>query len=132
MSNNIFLKTKELKIKELNNRFSFLEEEYNKNSSIKEYPNKSKRKNIEYHSSQNSFTQPRPDRNRDRDRDRDRDFNRNNKRNNNFLPKITTPSTSSIIEPDVNNPILFPDLVPIKNKEINNQLEKSSKFTFCG
>jgi hypothetical protein len=117
MSNNPFLKSKESN--KSNNRFNFLDDDDSK-SSFKE-TNKSKRKNIEYESSQNSFTQP----SRPTDRDRDRDsYRNNNRRNNDYKPRPREPSPPPVIvNLDASNSNLFPELAPIKE---NTTIVKAS------
>jgi len=135
MSNNSFLKSKEYKEykeskepKEANNRFNFLNDDDSK-SSFKE-SNKSKRKNVEYEASQNSFTQPCKHERTYRDRDRYGDH-RNYRRNNYFSSKQREPSPPPIkvtINIDANNTELFPDLTPIKDTHVVNIVEPSTKF----
>lgn len=114
MSNNPFLKSKES-----NNRFKFLDDDDSK-SSFKE-TNKSKRQNIEYESSQNSFTQS----SRPKDRDRDRDsYRNNNRRNNDYKPRPREPSPPPVIvNLDASDSNLFPELAPIKE---NTTIVKAS------
>ena len=120
MSNNPFLKSKES-----NNRFNFLDDE-DTNKSFKESSNKSNRKNIDYDSSQNSFTQS--SRPRDRDRDRDRDsYRNNNRRNNDYNPRPREPSPPPVVvNLDAADSNLFPELAPIK--ENTTSVKASTNF----
>jgi hypothetical protein len=121
MSNNPFLKSKES-----NNRFNFLDDEDTNKSSFKESSNKSNRKNIDYDSSQNSFTQS--SRPRDRDRDRDRDsYRNNNRRNNDYKPRPREPSPPPVVvNLDAADSNLFPELAPIK--ENTTSVKASNNF----
>ena len=136
MSNNPFLKTKESS-KVVNNRFHSLQDD--DNTSLYKYSSNNK-KNITYDSSSNSFTQPsRPDRDRDRDRDmdkpsdRDRNINRdrdnNYRNNNNFIrskPRYPSPPPP-IVDIQINNTELFPDLIS-KNNNTTNSVKTSTNF----
>ena len=117
MSNNPFLKPKES-----NNRFNFLDDADTKKSSFKESSSKSNRKNIDYDSSQNAFTQPSRPKDRDRDRDRDRGSyrnNNNNRRNNDYKSRPREPSPPPVIvELDATDTNLFPELTPINEKTV--------------
>ena len=120
MSNNPFLKSKESN--KSNNRFNFLDDEDTNNSSFKESSSKSNRKNIDYDSSQNSFTQS--SRPRERDREKDRDSYRNNRRNNDYKPRPREPSPPPVIvNLDASDSNLFPELAPIKE---NTTIVKAS------
>jgi hypothetical protein len=122
MSNNPFLKPKESI-----NRFNFLDDADTKKSSFKESSSKSNRKNIDYDSSQNAFTQPSRPKDRDRDRDRDRDSHRNNnRRNNDYKSRPREPSPPPVIvELDATDTNLFPELTPINE---NNIIKSSTNF----
>jgi len=123
MSNNRFLNPKE------NNRFNFLNDEDDTNKSSSYPSNKSNRKNFEYESSKNSFTQPS---NRDRGYNRDRDLNRDrgnrdreyrdtgyNREYNRTNNKFKT-DTKEQLKLDFNNTELFPELVGKKESDINS------------
>jgi len=127
MSNNPFLKSKES-----NNRFESLHDDY------KESSNKNNKKSITYEPSANSFTQPsRPhrdiDRNRDRNRDRDNNYrNRDNnyRNNNNFIrskPRDPSPPPP-IVDIELNNTELFPDLTINNNNNTTNTLKSATNF----
>lgn len=118
MSNNPFLKSNETS-KHLNNRFSFLDDEDTpKKLSFKESSNNSNRKNIEYESLRNSFSQPQSDRNRDRESYRPY---------NTFRPRHLEPPPPPK-QIDGKDTALFPELISNKYTENTKNIEVSTKF----
>jgi len=117
MNNNLFLKSNETT--KYNNRFNFLDEQYNDKLSSNEYSNKSNRKIIQYDSSQNSFIQSsKYERNRE---------TYNNTRHNDYQNKTKTHSIQTTKKINVNDITLFPQLKLIKENNIT-YIEPSTKF----
>lgn len=127
MSNNPFFKSKESK--KSNNRFQCLYDDDNndKKSSFKDSSSKSK-KNIEYDSTSNFFTQPPKLDMRESFRNNNNNNNNDvNRRNNNFKYKPREPSP--LPQPNIsNNDELFPELISIKSSTQISSKEASTKF----
>ena len=116
MSNNPFLKSKQdYKPRESNNRFSSLDDDDTTNKSLfKDSSNKTNKKNIEYNSAGNSFTQTSKPH-------RDRDTRRSNE------TRSKPRETPQIVAPNPNDINLFPELVNMK-ETITNTFESSTNF----
>jgi|688.fasta_scaffold775568_1 hypothetical protein len=116
MNNNPFLKSKES-----NNRFHILDNQDTNTNTNTSFNNKTKRPNIDYNSSQNSFTQ-----NSRKDTNSYRNYN-------DFKPKQRGPHDKITPNINTNDTNLFPQLTNVKqNNTINSTnvgtIDSSTKF----